>query len=181
VLPAALTAALSRTPRTTRPVVLIDGGAGSGKTTLATHLQADWPGPRFQLVGMDEFYPGWHGLAAASAMMPAVITGDGFTTWNWAHATPGPRRTLDPNAPLIIEGCGALTLASKALASLTIWLEAPEAVRRERALTRDGELFAPHWQQWAEQEAEHWRIDRPWELADITVNIAEPRADFEPI
>jgi anthranilate synthase component 1/para-aminobenzoate synthetase len=33
-----------------------------------------------------------------------------------------------------------------------IWLEAAPAVRKRRALDRDGETFAPYWDSWAAQE-----------------------------
>ena len=47
-----------------RPVVLLDGRSGSGKTVLAESLA-----PRLdaQLVSLDELYPGWEGLEAGSA------------------------------------------------------------------------------------------------------------------
>ncbi len=45
--------------------ILIDGRSGSGKTELARAIVDDWPGA--QLVRLDEVYPGWHGLAAASS------------------------------------------------------------------------------------------------------------------
>lgn len=146
-----------------RTVVVIDGGSGSGKTVLATRL-ADEIGA--QLVGLDEFYPGWSGLRAASELTPDVITGDGFRCWNWARSEPGDWRVLDPDAALIIEGCGALTPASRALATVAVWCELDAATRKRRALARDGDMFAPHWDAWAAQEADHWARHRPWELAD---------------
>jgi adenylate kinase family enzyme len=152
-------------------VVLIDGGAGSGKTTLAELLRDQWPGTPPQLVGMDELYPGWNGLSAGSAEVPQVITGHGFLTWDWLAERRGRRHELDPQLGLIIEGCGAITAASKAAATLTIWLDAPEPLRRERALARDGDIFAPHWQDWARQEAAHWRINKPRELADLVITV----------
>lgn len=166
-----LDAALARLLETgTRPVLLIDGGAGSGKTTLAETLAAAWPGDRaVQLVGLDELYPGWGGLAAGSASVPAVILGTRFRTWDWAAGRPGPWRTLDPSAPLIVEGCGALTPASRPLAGLALWLEVDEPTRRSRALARDGAMFADHWDDWAAQEAVHWRADHPRELADLVL------------
>ena len=150
-------------------MVLIDGGAGSGKTTLAASLAASWPGDGVQLVGLDEVYPGWHGLAPAAAAVPELISGDGFTTWDWQQDRPGQWRALDPAVALIVEGCGALTPASRELAGLAIWLELDAATRRARALARDGELFAAHWEEWAEQEAAHWRADHPRELAHLIV------------
>ena len=153
-----------------RPVVLIDGGAGSGKTTLALQLSEQWPtAERVQVVSLDELYPGWGGLAAGSLAVPALIGGHGFRTWDWQRNAPGPVRTLDPSLALIVEGCGALTPASRALAGLAIWIERDEATRRDRALDRDGAAFAAHWQEWATQEEAHWLANRPWELADLTL------------
>lgn len=153
-----------------RPVLLIDGGAGSGKTTLAQALAASWPGNgAAQVVGLDELYPGWAGLAAGSAAVPDVITGTGFRTWDWAAERPGAWRELDASAPLIVEGCGALTAASRPLAGLALWLELDEATRRHRALARDGAVFAAHWDDWAAQEAVHWLADHPRDLADLVI------------
>ncbi len=166
-----LDAALRRLVETdTRPVLLIDGGAGSGKTTLAEALAAAWPGGTpAQVVGLDELYPGWDGLAAGSASVPGVITGTGFRTWDWAAGRPGAWRTLDASAPLIVEGCGALTPASRPLTGLALWLEVDPATRRHRALARDGALFAAHWDDWAAQEAVHWLADHPRDLADLVL------------
>lgn len=153
-----------------RPVVLIDGGAGSGKTTLARELARDWPVPAgVEVVSLDELYPGWGGLAAGAHAVPDVITGEGFRTWDWERKAPGTWRTLDRSRALIVEGCGALTPASRALAGLGIWIDLDEAARRERALARDGATFAAHWDEWADQEAAHWLADHPRELADVVL------------
>jgi hypothetical protein len=169
--PAALAEALRTLTQThARPVVVIDGGAGAGKSTLARQLAAHWPTPgAVQVVSLDELYPGWGGLAAASLAVPDLIRGTGFHAWDWDRNAPGAFRPLDPAAALIVEGCGALTPASRALAGLAIWIELDEATRRTRALDRDGAEFEGHWDEWAAQEAAHWRDDRPWELADLTV------------
>jgi uridine kinase len=170
MLPALLASRLPGLAALPRPVVLIDGGAGAGKTTLAAELVASWPGERPQLVSLDELYPGWDGLAAASAMVPQLITGTGFRRWDWAASAPGPWRELDGSRALVIEGCGAITPASAALADLTVWLEVPTAQRKARALARDGEAFAAHWDEWAAQEAEHWRAGHPADLADLVIS-----------
>lgn len=154
----------------TRPVVLIDGGAGSGKTTFALRLAEHWPDPTgVQVVSLDELYPGWDGLAAGSAAVPDLISGTGFRTWDWEQDQPGPVRELDPAKALIVEGCGALTPASRALAGLAIWIELDAGTRRRLALARDGAQFAGHWDDWAAQEAAHWSADRPRELADLVL------------
>jgi hypothetical protein len=170
--PVVLTDALRLlTESSARPVVLIDGGAGAGKTTLARLIADHWPSPGVvQVVSLDELYPGWGGLAVGARAVPGLIRGTGFRTWDWGSGAPGDWRRLDPGQPLVVEGCGAITPASRALAGLAVWLEVDEAARRHRALARDGAEFAAHWDDWAAQEAVHWLSDKPWELADLTID-----------
>jgi hypothetical protein len=39
-------------------------------------------------------------------------------------------------------------------------------------LARDGEVFAPHWQRWADQEDALFTADRTQERADLVVTTA---------
>lgn len=177
VLPAdwdALVGQLLAAARGRRLVVLLDGGSGAGKTTLAQELHAGLEHDlgRTQLVSLDDVYPGWGGLAAASDWVWQQIlhpTRPGYPRWDWQEHRPAGRQALDPQLPIIVEGCGTLSRASAPLATTSLWYEMSPATRRERALSRDGETFRPHWDAWAAQEAEHWRRNRPWELADVIV------------
>ncbi|AOZ73517.1 hypothetical protein BK816_06735 [Boudabousia tangfeifanii] len=161
----------------TRPVLLVDGPSGSGKTTLATFLAKQLPlalpqWADLQLVSLDSFYPGWQGLAAASTMLAEDVLATqnpGFTSWDWEANRPGTWVSISPTRPLLVEGCGALTRQSRPLADYALWVELPETIRKERALTRDGDTFAPHWQEWLAQEQAHWQQNRPWELADLSL------------
>ena len=162
MIPAALV------PDSGRAVVLVDGGSGSGKTTLARLLADAWPGP-IEVVSLDSFYPGWDGLAAASAAVASDVLDPerpGYRRWDWDAGRPAEWVDLDPTASLIVEGCGALTPRNRALATSGVWVVGGPDARRAAALARDGEEFAPHWEQWAAQERAHWRAHRPRELAD---------------
>lgn len=155
-----------------RLVVIIDGGSGSGKSTLAGELHRflTAAGRRIRLIGLDEFYPGWDGLAAASEMVVTDVlhpTHPGFQRWDWANDRPADWVRLDPAEDLIIEGCGALTPASSAYADLTLWLEVDPETRKRLALARDGEGFAPHWDRWAAQEQQHWSTNSPQNIAGL--------------
>lgn len=167
---AAVLAAVARLD-TPRVVVLIDGGAGAGKTTLAEQVVAGWQGP-VQLVGMDSLYPGWDGLAAGSAIVAEQVlrpVQPGYPRWDWERSATAGWVALDPEVSLVVEGCGALTPATRVLADLGVWCDLPADERRRRAIARDGEVFAAHWDAWEAQEAAHWRAHRPWELADLVV------------
>ena len=157
-----------------RPVVMIDGGSGSGKTTLA-HTLADAVAPRLgpvQVVSLDSVYPGWHGLDAASrAVHETILRAEdpGYQGWDWNREAPSEWHQIDGRLPLIVEGCGALTPASAALASTRLWLQMDAVRRKTRALDRDGDDFRPWWDAWAAQEHRHWRRDKPRSLADAIV------------
>jgi hypothetical protein len=167
-------AVLAYVARATRPVILLDGGSGAGKTSLAALIAQSWRAARdeeLQVVSLDDVYPGWHGLAAGSAAVPRILapSSAGYRRWDWDTSTPSDRVSVDPARPILVEGCGALTLASAPLATCRVWLELDEPARRHRALARDKGGYDPYWDIWATQEQTHWSENRPWALADLTV------------
>lgn len=154
--------------------VLIDGRSGSGKTTLAQKMSQDWECS--VVVSLDDIYPGWDGLAWAvdhvreALLEPRACGRAGrWRRWDWASGRPAGWHTVEPHQRLIVEGVGALTAANRALADLGIWLEAQELDRKRRALLRDGDTYAPHWERWAKQEEEFIARYDPRSVADIIV------------
>ncbi|MFQ6172619.1 hypothetical protein ACK8HX_13505 [Oryzobacter sp. R7] len=153
-------------------VVAVDGRSGSGKTLLATAVAAALDAP---VVHLDDVYPGWDGLAEGVALVTADLLGPvsrgeagTYRRWDWMRSRPG-RVVRVPVAPvLVVEGCGALVEPAAAHATVRVWVEAPDEERRRRALARDGETYAPHWDRWAAQEDLAYAA-RPWEDADLVV------------
>ncbi|MGR6997007.1 hypothetical protein ACU686_00905 [Yinghuangia aomiensis] len=159
--------------------MLIDGPSGAGKSSLADALIAAWPAagtPR--LVRMDDLYPGWDGLEAGSAAVgrdllePLRASGSGaWQRWDWGADRPAGRVTVAGDEPLIVEGCGSLSRRNAAVADLAVWLEADDALRKRRALARDGDTFAAEWDRWQAQFDRFVEREHPLALASLVLDV----------
>jgi hypothetical protein len=164
-------------------VLAIDGRSGSGKTTLAGAV-ADRLAERdrqVELVHLDELYPGWDGLQDA---VPLLVTGvlqplaegrpAGFARWDWAAGRPGPWRPVPAAELVLLEGAGSGSGPCRPYLSLLVWLHAPTEVRYRRAIGRDGDLYAPHWDRWAAQEDLLFGREGTEQQADLVLDTSSP-------
>ena len=159
-------------------VVALDGRSGSGKTLLGTAVAASLACP---LVHLDALYPGWDGLQAgvdlltAGVLRPLARGGPAsYARWDWMRDRPGRTVTVDVGGLLVVEGCGALVPPAAQFAAVRVWLEAPDTARRERALARDGDTYAPHWERWAAQEDAVYAAARPRRSAHLVLSTGAP-------
>lgn len=157
--------------------VLLDGPSGAGKSTLADALVDGWPGA-VTLVRMDNLYPGWGGLAAGGAHVHEHLLAPrhsgGEARWrrhDWESGSPAEWHRVPSNRSLIVEGCGVLTRSNAPLATLRIWLDADNLVRKHRALARDRGGFDAHWDEWDSQYGEFLTDERPSEHADVRLRL----------
>ena len=165
---------LTAAPRAGRARVLaIDGRSGAGKTRLAAELSAELGAP---MVSLEDLYGGWDGLERGidllvSAVLEPFAAGRAARVprYDWAAAGWAEPLPLEPPDVLIVEGVGAGARRAARFESVLAWLEAPADVRKKRALDRDGEIFAPHWDQWAAQEDATLARERTPERADLVL------------
>jgi uridine kinase len=159
------------------PLILIDGRAGSGKSTFAERLQqklfADGESaPR--VIHMDAIFEGWDGLSLGSDHLVRFILNPlargetaSWQDWSWVRNERSTWREFSGGTPLIVEGCGSLTERSKAHADISIWLEATEETRRERWLQRERHL--DKFDFWAAQELDFYAREKSQSLADLVI------------
>ena len=154
-------------------VVAIDGRSGSGKTSLAAALRDRLQAP---VVSLEDLYGGWDGLERGidllvSAVLEPLATGQAARVprYDWVARKWAEPTALAPPGILIVEGVGAGARRAASFESQLVWLEVPASVRKRRALARDGETFAPYWDQWAAEEDLMLARERTQDRADITL------------
>jgi uridine kinase len=159
------------------PIVLIDGRAGSGKSTFAESLQQQLfrdgeSAPR--VIHMDNIFEGWDGLALGSDYMVRFILQPlarretaSWQDWSWVKNQRSSWREFSGGTPMIVEGCGSLTERSKEHADISIWLEASEETRRERWIQRERHL--EKFDFWAAQELDFYAREKSQSLADLVI------------
>lgn len=158
-------------------LICLDGPAGSGKTTLATAI-SELSGGR--VVHMDDLYPGWSGLGEAAdklggLLLPLAEDQDGsYRRYDWLAGRYAETIMVEPTPLLIVEGVGSGAARFAGLTTLLVWVEAAYELRMARGLARDGDSFAPHWEQWARDEADLFARERSRERADVVVDGAAP-------
>lgn len=167
-------------------ILLLDGRSGAGKSQLArlvaARLGAD-------VLGMDDLYPGWDGLAAgaetaARDIVAPLARGERarWRRWDWlAEGGSGAfaeEHVRDPGGTLVLEGCGAITPATAACAALAAWIDTADEVRRERALRRDLGMGAgadlQWWPGWRLQEEAFYRGAGSADLAELRLDGSLP-------
>ena len=177
-MPAAAPRAAARPP----VIIAVDGRSGAGKTSLAVELATALREHRsVTLFHLEDLYPGWDGLAqgialSAGHVLPSFRRGERarWRTWDWAAGREGAERVAEPADIVIVEGVGAGARAARGLIDAVVWVEASEAERRQRALARDGDTYAPYWDRWAAQEAAWLADDDVPSAADVTVADGDP-------
>lgn len=159
-------------------IVAVEGRPGAGKTTFGDALAAELDAVHIDL---ENLYPGWDGLdegarlAAGELVAPAAAGEIAVVPqWDWVAMRPAEPLVVEPPEFLVLSGTGSGSLAAAPHLTLVAWMELGEAERRRRALERDGETFAPHWEQWGTQVEAYLERERTRERADVVLDTSGP-------
>jgi uridine kinase len=161
-------------------LVVVDGPAGSGKTTYAAALAAalgDAP-----VVHMDDLYEGWTGLEhdvwqrlEAQVLAPLREGRSArYQVYDWAAREFDQWVDVPRHPALVVEGVGAAASPVDPWAVLRVWVEVPRELRLARGLARDGLPMEELWVRWAEAEDAHFASDGTRQRADLFVDGTGP-------
>lgn len=123
-----------------RPLVLIDGAAGSGKTTLAKEIAVRL---NATLVHTDDVSwcadpVQWDGELLSGIIAP-WDHGDlvAYRPSGWIKENRPGSIKADPEKPLVIEGMGACRKTLRQAAAFSIWVDTAPEIARNRVVQRD--------------------------------------------
>ncbi|MER7079506.1 Uridine kinase [Saccharopolyspora kobensis] len=155
-------------------LVIIDGPAGSGKTTLADQLAEALSA---QVVHMDDLYDGWNGMLAGvdrlgrQVLEPMAAGRDGrYQRYDWYAGEYADWHDVPQAEHLIVEGCGAGARRFDGLSTLLVWVEAGPAECLTRTVARDGEGAREHLRAWMRAERAVYQAEGTARRADVRIN-----------
>ncbi len=171
-------------------LVCIDGPAGSGKTTLAAAVAEGFDKLNRRTdrsTGVPAGCCTWTTCTPAGRGSPGSTSSLTVCSLRWARGGPGSYRrydwvarefaetvTVEPVPLLVLEGVGSGAGRFDPLRTVLVWVEAPYDLRMRRGIERDGDTFAPYWEQWAADERELFGRERTRERADLVVDGTRP-------
>ena len=180
VIPKATSSALSaavkgKTRSAPKALLVIDGPAGSGKTTLALEMAELL---KAQTVHMDDLYDGWQGIEAGVSLLKDVVLKQffagseiSFSKYDWTLGCYQEKETvLEESAVLVVEGCGSGGVFLAELPHILVWIEADNHERLRRGLLRDGVDLKEEWLQFMLDEQIIYQQNNTKERADFRLN-----------
>jgi uridine kinase len=157
-------------------LVVVNGPAGSGKTTYAAALSSALGGA--PVVHMDDLYAGWTGLEPGvwrrleAQVLAPLRAGRAarYQVYDWHAGQFAEWVDVAPHVALVVEGVGSAALPVDPYAVLRVWVEVPYELRIERGLIRGGQAMHDNWVRFAEVEQTHFRSDGTRGRADLFVD-----------
>lgn len=159
-----------------RPIIAIDGPAGSGKTTIAHDIfLALAPSVSTRVIHMDDLYPGWndslgHQLSQTlEYIVKSHISQNPFSLsfYDWKAGEFAEAVTFEPTELLILEGVGAGQSAIRSNFSALVWMDIDPIAGVARVLERDGLAIKDAMSTWLIQQEKHFLTEGTQNAADF--------------
>lgn len=162
-------------------LIAIDGCGGAGKSTFATELALKLG--RCQVVHIDDFYKPKEKRIKITEETPVhsnfeferlrrqILEPLGRLT-TASYRTPD-RKTvkIQPSGYIVVEGLGTLGTELRDYFDYKIWIDSPDAVRRQRGIERDSKDWTKIWDdEYLPQDARYIREQKPQSVADWILN-----------
>lgn len=158
-------------------VVLIDGPAGGGKTTLAEIISANFNS--VNTVHMDDLYEGWnsplnpdlYSRIQMQILAPHLNSeSSAYDVYDWAERGFQSKNKLPIRKILVIEGVGSASLANRKFADLIVFIDVFPELGLNRVLVRDGLAISGEMLKWQNMEKAHFEEDETKRAADFVVD-----------
>lgn len=170
---------------------LIDGATPSRGADLPAPLRAATPAtagggstppgaprPRVAVLHLDDLYEGWSGLEgslwprlSAQVLEPLRRGEPGrYQRYDWVLGRFAEWVPVPVPRVLVLEGCGAARRDADPVASLRVWVQAPDDLRLARGLLRDGEGAREQWIAWMRDETVHFAAQETRRRADVRLD-----------
>lgn len=157
-------------------LVAIDGYGGAGKTTLAKHIQAAFPGSR--IICSDEFaLP--QGGGDRKRMLDQVFLplSEGRTAtyqrFEWSKQALTDWIEIKPEGLIIIEGVQVLRDDFHSYFDLRIWIDCSLELAAQRGMERDRNILSSEdiklWEERWMKEDRDYSLAEPWKRADLII------------
>ena len=158
-------------------IIIIDGPAGSGKTTLAKSLSGLLE--NCPIIHMDEIYQGWENALSpktfndlAEWVINPLLESKSieFVKYDWYLEKRIEKVVIYLPKVLIIEGVGSSSFDISKHACLKLWIEVNKETGINRVLSRDGQQIQEQMKQWQTQESKFFLENNSKEKSDIWID-----------
>jgi hypothetical protein len=158
-------------------LVGVDGPGGAGKSTVARRLAARAGADVVQVddfLSWPEFLDGWWPRFEREVVTPLLAGADArYQVRDWKGDEFGTSvkywKTTRWAPVVIVEGISCTRRAVADRLAYRIWVDAPELLRLERGVRRDGESHRRRWRDWMVKEREFFAADGARDRADLLV------------
>ena len=177
----------AKSARPDSPVLVgIDGGGGSGKSTLSRNLAAGLDD--CTLIHLDDFADwndesNWQLSTFAERALNPLMAGltSKHQRYDWPTDTLGDWFEIPPKGIAIVEGVTALRRDLRDYWQVAVWGDCPRDLRLERGVARDGEAIRAKWvEEWMPGEDEYFQNEQPREHAGFLFDGASSNSSQKP-